>query len=115
MTEQIATFDDLLSSTAVEFATVTIDGKTYCIGSITGAEFVEWQTLRDSSPEAKKLASSVLISRSLVDADGKRIGDESKVAQLTKIKLKVSEALLDAIFKLNNINQPKAEADAKKA
>jgi len=113
--EDYGTFDDLLAQTEVEYATVTISGKSYRVGSITGDEFAAWQELRDSSPEARKNATAVLIARSLVDADGKRIGDETKVAQLRKVKLKVSEAFLEAIFKLNGINQPKAEAAAKKA
>ena len=113
MTEKFASFDDLLSSTDVEYATVAIDGKTYRIGSITGEDFLAWSELRDSGPEAKKNASAVLISRSLVDADGKRIGDESKIDRVKKLKLKVSEMLLKAIFKLNSINQS-AESAAKK-
>ena len=113
--EKIASFDDLLASTEVEYANVTVDGKTYRIGSITGEEFVAWQEMRDSGlPDAKKNASAVLISRSLVDAEGKRIGDETKAGQIKKLKLKTSEALLKAIFRLNDINQP-AEARAKNA
>lgn len=114
MTEKIATFDDLLSATDVEYATATVDGKTYRLGSITGEEFVDWQQQRDVSAESKKIASSILISRSLVDGAGKRIGDETKAAQIRKIKLKISETLLAAIFKLNGINQPAMEASAKK-
>ena len=111
--EKTATFDDLLSETEVEYATISIDKKTYRIGSITGEEFTEWEEQKAVSPEAKKVANFILISRSLVDESGKRIGDETKIAQLRKVKLKVSEAFLRAILKLNGVNQP-AEVAAKK-
>lgn len=100
-------FDDLLGTTAAEYAIVNISGKDYKIGSLAAEDFVAWTELRDSgAPDAKKNSSALLISRSLVDADGKRIGDEARVAQLKKIRLNVSETFLAAIFKLNNINQP---------
>jgi hypothetical protein len=53
------------------------------------------------------------LDEACVDAEGRRIGDESKDAQIRKVKLKVSELLLKAILKLNGVNQP-AEVAVKK-
>ncbi len=105
-----ASFDDLLADTEVEYDVVTVSGKSYRIGSLTAEDFVAWTELRDSGEKGKKDASALLITRSLVDEKGKRIGDETRLSQAKKMKLKTSETFLRKIFKLNGINQPDEKA-----
>ena len=104
--KKILSFDEFLAADGVDYVDVLVRGGVVRLGSITGEDFVAWTEMRESSAEAKKDASALLISRSMVDGAGKRIGDDGKVAQIKKMNLKTTETLLKAIFKLNGINQP---------
>lgn len=103
--EEYATLDDLLQSgEKVDFDSVTVDGKTWHIGSLTAEDFIVWNEMRESGSEGKKNAGALIILRSLVNKQGDRIGDDSKLPQARKMKLKLSETLLKHIFKLNGVS-----------
>jgi hypothetical protein len=133
MTNQERTVSvDELAAEDVEIVKVLMDDKggVMYIGSLTGDEFVEWQTINESaSPEEKKNSPAKLMVRSLVQGPDKhpdgtelsheervlaatRIGTDAMIFKLRKSKIAKTERLLKAIFKLNGISQ-KNEVQAK--
>jgi hypothetical protein len=96
-------------------------GKTARIGGISAGDLIEYNELR-STPDGRKWSGPVIISRSLVDGDGRRIGiltpfaemtdgEKAKIAELRKMNMAASEALIKAIFKLNGVSLIKREEE----
>ena len=99
-----------LSNDVVEIVKVSMDdkGSVMYIGSLSADDFIEWQETKDSGdPEAKKNASALLMTRSLVkgEKDSTRIGTPTMIAHFRRAKVSRTERLLKAILKLNYINQ----------
>lgn len=106
--------DDVLAANDVEYAEIegfTKGGKTFRIQSLTAGDLIEWSEANEG--EAKRTAGLRLIVKSLVDADGKRIADDTHIAVFRKKSHKVTERIVKEILKLNGMNV-KAEAEAKK-
>lgn len=112
----VLSFEEFLAADGIDYDIVKTRGGDVRIGSITPTDLDEWNELR-STPDGKKVSGPLLILKSLVDGDGKRIGvttpyekmndeERGRVAKLQTMNLKTSEQLLLAIFKLNGIGQP---------
>lgn len=110
----ISSFDDLLEHSApVEYAEVTLaPGVVARIGSLSGEEWNEWSKIR-ANETTRRTSGQVLISRSLVDETGRRIGDETKATQLSQGRVAISEMMLRAIFNLNKVFVGNEEVEAK--
>jgi hypothetical protein len=117
----VGSFDDLIAS-VVDYDTVDLPGgKTARIGGISAGDLIEYNELR-STPDGRKWSGPVIISRSLVDDSGRRIGiltpfaemtdeEKAKIAELRKMNMAASEALIKAIFKLNGVSLIKREEE----
>lgn len=114
MANKILSFDEFLAGNQIEYAEVPIQAGVVRIASITAKDWVQWTELRET-PEGKKISGAMLIVRSLVDANGVRIGDDAKLAQVQELNLRTTEALLKAIFALNGINQPERKNESGEA
>jgi hypothetical protein len=104
--QKFLSLEEFIQADKVEYATVPVPGGLFRIGSVTAEEWVAWSEAREQGEQAKKIAVALLISRSMVDADGKRIGDDAMAVRIRKMQIKTTEILLKAIYKLNGINQP---------
>lgn len=117
----VGSMDDLIAST-VDYDTVDLPGgKTARIGGISAGDLMEYNELR-ATPEGRRWSGPVIISRSLVDRDGARIGiltpfadmtpeEKAKLAELRKMSMGASEALIKAIFRLNGVSLIKREEE----
>ncbi len=110
---EFLSFEQFMEEDPVEYDVVRLPKGACRIGSVTGQEWAEWTEMRES-PEGRKKSGGWLIAISLVDGNGRRIGDPTKAAEIVKKNLKTSELILRAIFALNGISKDtKAEAVAK--
>ncbi len=113
VSEEFLSFEQFMEADPVEYDVVQLPKGNVRIGSVTGDEWAEWSEMRES-PEGRKKSGGWLIAKSLVDKDGRRIGDPAWAVEIVKKNLKTSELILRAIFKLNGISQSaKVEAAAK--
>ncbi len=111
--EKILTMDEITLSDDVEYALVPgfKTGEVFRIGSLTAGDLIEWSEANEG--EAKRTAGLRLITKSLVDSDGKRIANDTHIAVLRKKSHKVTERLVREILRLNGM-MVKDAADAKK-
>jgi hypothetical protein len=79
------------------------------LGSLTAADMMEWLEANES---AKKTAGLRLIVKSLVDKDGKRVGNDEAIHKFAKKNTKAIDRLIKEILKLNGLDT-KTQADAK--
>lgn len=112
--ERIVSPSDLANE-PVEIVKVSVDAKggVMFIGSLTAEEFSDWNDAKSGGNlEAKKNASAKLIVQSLVAGpkDPTRIGTQDMVPLFRKSRVARTEKLLQAILKLNGINQPTEES-----
>lgn len=106
--------DDVLTANDVEYAEIegfTKEGKKFRVQSLTAGDLIEWSEANEG--EAKRTAGLRLIVKSLVDASGKRIADDTHIAVFRKKAHKVTERIVREILKLNGMTV-KQDADAKK-
>ena len=103
-------FDEFMEPDKTEFDEVVIGRGVFRIGSVTGEEWTEWAEMRETA-EGRKRSAGWLIAKSQVDADGRRIGDTTRAAEIIRKNIRTSETILRAIFKLNGI-KPNATAEA---
>lgn len=122
--QRVDTLEGLLSC-ATDFRDVPLPGgRVVGIGSISAGDLIEYNELRQSE-EGRRWSGPLIIARSLVGApreDGSRprigiltpfkeMGDEEKarLAELRRMSMPASEALLKAIFDLNGLTVPSKE------
>lgn len=79
------------------------------LGSLSAGQVLEFIELNEGP--AKKNAGFRLINDSLVDADGKRIGDEKKLAALRTKDSNVINRIVSEILKLNGMHKKTAEEE----
>lgn len=120
-TDLVTSLEDLIAS-EVDYDTVLLPGgKTVRIGAISAGDLIEYNELR-STPDGRRWSGPVIINRSLVDKDGRRIGlqkpfaemtdeEKAKLGELRNMPMPTSEALIKAIFKLNGVLAQQKEAE----
>lgn len=115
MADKVLSFSEFVEGDGVDYVEVAVRGGRMRLGSITAEDYIGWLEYRNAPVGSveRKGATAWIIIKSLVDAEGKRIGDLSEIPRIQKMNIKYTEALLKAIFKLNGINQ-KDDTDAKK-
>jgi len=114
--EQIyGSVDEMVSDGASEVEYAVIDGfkpgKKIRIGSVNAGDMIEWSEANEG--EAKRTAGLRLIQKSLVDKDGKRIGQPTDLQKLRTMRHNITERIVKEILKLNGMNV-KQDAEAKK-
>src|SRR5687768_14612539 len=82
--DKVLSLDEMLQAEDVQYATVVIPEwkGSIRIGSLSAGEVLDFIEMTEGP--AKKNAGFRLISRSLVDAEGKRIGSDSKIEAFRK-------------------------------
>lgn len=111
-----ASVDELVADGASEVEYAWVEGfkpgTKIRIGSVTAGEMMLWSEANEG--EAKKSAGLRLITKSLVDKDGKRYADDPKnIAKFREMRHKETERIVKEIIKLNGMNV-KDQADVKK-
>jgi len=107
--------EDIVASGASEVEYAIVDGfkpgQKVRIGSVTAGDMIEWSEANEG--EAKKTAGLRLITKSLVDKDGKRYAaDPVNIAKFRTMRHKETERIVKEILKLNGMTV-KADKDAK--
>lgn len=113
MADKILSIDDVLSADDVEYGLVPGFklGESFRIQSLTAGDLIEWSAANEG--EAKRTAGLRLIVKSLVDAEGKRIADDTHIELFRKKSHKVTERIVREILKLNGMTV-KQDGEAKK-
>jgi len=102
--------EDMLAAPDVEYTTIDGWNGKIRIGSLTAGDMIEWAEANEG--EAKRTAGLRLIVKSLVNSEGKRIGNERHIPLLRAKSHKVTESIVRAILKLNGF-QIKEDATKK--
>lgn len=87
------------------------DGQVVRIKSLTAGDIIEWSEA--SEGEAKRTAGLRLIIRSVVDAEGKLLMDDTYISTLRKKSHKITERIVREILRHNGM-QVKQQEDVKK-
>lgn len=108
--KKILSIDEMLAPQDIEFMELDVPqwGGTIRLGSLPADSMMEWVESADGP--AKKTAAIRLIIKSLVDAEGNRIGDESKhLAAFKKRSASVLNEIAGKILELNKLNKEDQE------
>jgi hypothetical protein len=118
----IMSVDEMLAADDVEYKTIPtwmVKDKTGAlvqgyvrIGSLSAEQVAEWRDTTDGP--AKKTMGTRLFVDSLVDKDGKRIGNPTFYAAFRKKSNAVQERVLAAIVELNGLVVKKEDLDKAK-
>lgn len=119
--KHILSIDEMLSADQTEYAEIPAwkikDPKTgemiqgyVRIGSLTAEEVAEWRDTAEGP--AKKTMGLRIFVKSLVDKDGKRIGNDTHFHAFKRTSNAVQERVLAEVIKLNGLSM-KAATDAK--
>jgi hypothetical protein len=111
MAAKVLSFDDILSANDTRYDEVEVWGGVVRIGSLTAGDMIEF--VESNEGPAKRTAGLRLIIKSLVDADGKRIGQDSHLDGLRKKDNESTSKVIKAILKLNGLDTKKAQDEAK--
>lgn len=107
--------DDMVADGASEVEYAVIEGfkagKLIRIGSVNAGDMIDWSEANEG--EAKRTAGLRLIQKSLVNKDGKRIGNPTDLGKLRTMRHNITERIVKEILKLNGMNV-KQDAEAKK-
>src|SRR5262245_64753228 len=95
---------DIIAAEDVEYAEIPgfKPGQVFRIQSLTAGDMIEWTEANEG--EAKRTAGLRLIVKSLVNSEGKRIGNDKHIPLLRAKSHKVTEQIVKAILKLNGFN-----------
>lgn len=107
---KVLSVEEMLAAEDVEYAEIKGWNGIIRIGSLSAEEFLEWTEANEG--EAKKTAGIRLVVRSLVDAEGRRIGNDKMIGQFKKKSQAIMERIVKEILKLNGLNT-KSEKDTK--
>lgn len=102
--DKVLSMEEFLSEKDEEFATVPgfKAGTVIRLGSLSAGSLIEWSEANES--EAKRTAGLRLIVQSMVDSEGRRIGQDKHISMLRAKSHKTTEAVVKAILKLNGMN-----------
>jgi len=101
--------DDMLAADDTEYTYVDGWNGRIRIGSLSAGDMIEWT---EANEDQKRTAGLRLILKSIVDPQGKRIGNEKKHLELLRQKShKVTERLVKEILKLNGFNVAEPKKD----
>ncbi len=92
--------NDILGVDDTRYVTVDVWGGKMRLGSLSAAELVE-HTERNQTSSGRKMAGVRLILKSMVDADGHRIGRMDQADALNKKSIVEISKVVAAIWKLN--------------
>ena len=101
--EVFGSMDEILDVDDVRYAIVPAWGKRVRIGSLSAGDMLDF--VESNEGPAKRTAGLRLIIQSLVDKDGKRIGDIKKLDQLKKKDADITNKLVGHILKLNGMDE----------
>lgn len=100
-------FEDFLNgeNNKTKYLDIPVVGGNFRIVSLTAEELVEWTEFRNESPANRKLSNAWLMAKSMVDDNGKRIGDMLRLDKLIVMPVKTVETVMQNLMKFNGINQ----------
>jgi len=108
---RVLSVDEMLAAEDVSYAEIEAWGGIVRVGSLTADEMIDF--IEANEGVEKRNAGLRLIVRSLVDADGKRIGTEAHVKAFGKKDAGLTSKVVNRILELNGLDKKKAE-EAKK-
>lgn len=108
--------EELLADGASEVEYAEVEGfkpgTKVRIGSVTAGDVILWSEANEG--EAKRTAGLRLITKSLVDKDGKRYADDPhNIDKFRKMRHKETERIVEEILKLNGMKVKQQEAAKK--
>jgi hypothetical protein len=107
--DELLSMAEITATNDIEYAIVPAwGGKKVRIASVTANDIIQWSEANEG--EAKRTMGLRLITRSLVDKDGKRISGDHDIPMLRTKSHKITEAIVKAILKLNGMNVKAEEA-----
>src|SRR5262245_56354749 len=99
--DKVVSLADFENADDVEYATIPAwkEGEVIRIKSVSAGDMIEWSEANDGP--AKRTAGLRLIVKSVVDADGRLLLNDSHLQMLRNRSHKKTEEIVKAILKLN--------------
>ena len=104
--EEVLSIDDMLAADDVKYAEVSAWGGKVRLGSLDAGSMLDFVEANEGS--AKRTAGIRLLVKSLVDKDGKRIGEDRHVDLFKKKDAGTINRMLEEIMRLNGLDDKKA-------
>jgi hypothetical protein len=109
---RLLSFEDILDVDDVQYAVIEVPEwhGSVRIGSLSAGDLIDFVEANEN-PLLQKTAGLRLLSKSLVDEKGKRIGDDEKIRQLQKKDARIVSKIVAEILKLNGMDKKTADAE----
>ena len=101
--KKILNVEEMMAADDIEYAEVEAFGGLVRIGSIDAGDMIEF--VESNEGPAKRTAGLRMIIKSLVDAEGTRIGKPEDLQRWMRRSQKTCNSLVDAILKLNGLDK----------
>jgi hypothetical protein len=105
--KKILSFEEMMAADDIEYVEVEAFGGIVRLGSIDAGDMIEF--VETNEGPGKRTAGLRMIIKSLVDAEGKRIGKDEHLQQWMKRSQKTCNKLVDEILKLNGLDKAAKE------
>lgn len=110
--KRMLSVDEMLAAPDVQYREVEAWGGIVRLGSLNAEEMIEFVEQNEDA-KAKRVAGVRMIVRSLVNAEGDRIGKQEHVEMFLKKDAATTNKLVEAVMELNGLKTATA-AEAKK-
>jgi hypothetical protein len=106
--KKILSVDEMLAADDVNYAEITAWGGTVRVGSLSAGDMLDF--VDSNEGPAKRTAGLRLIVKSLVDANGNRIGTDKHLEGFKKKSATVTNRIVAEILKLNGLDEAARDA-----
>lgn len=105
--KKILSVDEMMAAEDIQYAEVEAFGGTVRIGSIDAGQMIEF--VESNEGPSKRTAGLRMIIKSLVDAEGVRIGKDEHLQLWMKRSQKTCNAIVQKILELNGLDSDAAK------
>lgn len=106
--KKVLSIEDMLASPNTEFREVEAWGGTVRLGTLTAEEMIEFVEA-NADDKQRRVAGIRMIVRSLVNAEGERIGNDAHVPSFLKKDAATTNRLVEAVMEMNGMKEPKVK------
>ena len=101
--KKVLSVEEMMAAPDIEYDEVPAFGGIVRIGSIDSGQMIEF--IEANEGPAKRTAGLRMIIESIVDAEGKRIGNYTQLEQWKHRSQKTCDKIITAILKLNGLDK----------
>ena len=101
--KKVLSVEEMMAADDIEYVEVEAFGGIVRLGSIDAGDMIDFVEANEGP--AKRTAGLRMIIKSIVDAEGKRIGHDNQLEQWKHRSQKTCDKIITAILKLNGLDK----------